>query len=221
MSVMDNSELIAALRAVPGVSDADVTPDADGGLGTLRLDLEAGVDEAAVASSVGRVLREQFGLGVDADRVQVVEDAVVDHAPLPSLPEQRSSAARPAIARMHLVSSGLDVTASVTLSSGEATASGEARGAASQTGVHRAVATATLRAVELLVDGQVRFELDHLEVTPMGTERTVVVALTLLTGRGAERLTGAAGVREDVRQAVIRATLDALNRRLEILLTEV
>ena len=217
---MDNSDLIAALRAVPGVSDAAVTPDPEGGLGTLRLDLEAGVDEAAVASSVGRVLREQFGLGVDADRVQVVEDAIVDHDPLPSVPDQRS-AARPAIARMHLVSSGLDVTASVTLSSGEATATGEARGAASQTGVHRAVATATLRAVEELIGGQVRFELDHLEVTPMGSERTVVVSLTLLTGRGAERLTGAAGVREDVRQAVIRATLDALNRRLEMLLTEV
>jgi hypothetical protein len=219
---MDNSELIAALRAVPGVSDADVQPDADGGLGTLRLDLEAGVDEAAVASSVGRLLREQFGLGVDADRVQVVEDAVVEAAPafVPALPEQRSHA-RPAIARMHLVSSGLDVTASVTLSSGDATATGEARGAASQTGVHRAVATATLRAVEQLVDGQLRLELDHLEVTPMGTERTVVIALTLLTSRGAERLTGAAAVREDVRQAVIRATLDALNRRLEMLLTEV
>src|SRR3954454_21328356 len=115
---MDNSELIAALRAVPGVSDADVTPDPEGGLGTLRLDLEAGVDEAAVASSVGRLLREQFGLGVDADRVQIVEDAFVDHDydpdPAPSVPAQRS-AARPAIARMHLVSSGLDVTASVTL----------------------------------------------------------------------------------------------------------
>ncbi|MFN2539343.1 MAG: hypothetical protein ABR549_14510 [Mycobacteriales bacterium] len=221
MSVMDNSELIAALRAVPGVSDADVTPDPDGGLGTLRLDLEPGVDEAAVASSVGRLLREQFGLGVDADRVQVVEDATtIEPDAGPSVPEQRS-AARPAIARMHLVSSGLDVTASVTLSSGTAQATGEARGAASQTGVHRAVATATLRSVEQLVDGQVRFELDHLEVTPMGAERTVVVSLTLLTSRGAERLTGAAGVREDVRQAVIRATLDALNRRLEMLLTEV
>ena len=215
---MDNGELVAALRAVPGVTDADVTPDGDGGLGTLRLDLEPGVDEAAVASNVGRLLREQFGLGVDADRVQIVEDAVIDRSG--SVPEQRT-AARPSIARMHLVSSGLDVTASVTLSSGVRTAVGEARGAASQSGVHRAVATATLRAVEELVDGQVRFELDHLEVTPMGSERTVLVSLTLLTGKGTERLTGAAGVREDVRQAVIRATLDALNRRLEMLLAEV
>lgn len=215
---MDPRELVAALRAVPGITDADVTPDADGGLGTLRLDLEPGVDEAAVASSVGRLLREQFGLGVDAERVQVVEDALLDR--VPNVPEQRT-AARPSIARMHLVSSGLDVTAAVTLSSGERTAVGEARGAASQSGVHRAVASATLRAVEELVDGQVRFELDHIEVTPMGTERTVLVSLTLLTSKGTERLTGAAGVREDVRQAVIRATLDALNRRLEMLLAEV
>ena len=215
---MDNGDLVAALRAVPGITDADVTPDEDGGLGTLRLDLEPGVDEAEVASTVGRVLRDQFGLGVDAERVQVVEEAVTPGAPAGSVPRPRH--ARPSISRMHLVSSGLDVTASVTLSSGERTARGEARGAASQSGVHRAVASATLRAVEELVDGQVRFELDHLEITPMGSERTVLVSLTLLTGRGTERLTGAAGVREDVRQAVIRATLDALNRRLEMLLTE-
>ncbi len=217
MTAMDQGALVGALRALPGITDAEVTPDDDGGLGILRLDLEPGVDEAAVASSVGRLLREQFGLGVDADRVQVVEDALLDR-PV-EVPEQRS-AVRPSIARMHLVSSGLDVTALVTLSSGERTATGEASGAASQSGVHRAVATATLRAVEDLVDGQVRFELDHLEVTPMGSERTVLVSLTLLTGKGTERLTGAAGVREDVRQAVIRATLDALNRRLEMLLTQ-
>jgi hypothetical protein len=120
---------------------------------------------------------------------------------------------------MHLVSSGLDVTATVTLTSDGRTAAGESHGSASQSGVQRAVATATLRAVEELSGDIARFELDHLEVTHIGSERTVIVALTMLSARGTERLTGAAGVREDVRQAVIRATLDALNRRLETLLT--
>ena len=213
----EHIDLLSALREVPGVVDADVQPDGEGGLGMLRLDLEPGVDEASVASSVGRLLRDRFGMGVDADRVAVVEEAVNDLAP--SLPGARL-AARPAISRLHLVSSGLDVNAAVTLSSGDRSAVGEARGTASQTGVHRAVASATLRAVEQLVDGSVRFELDHLEISPMGSERTVVVALTMLSAKGTERLTGAAGVREDVRQAVIRATLDALNRRLEMLLSE-
>lgn len=242
---LKHRDLVAALRGVPGVSDAEVQPDEAGGPGLLRLDLEPGVDEAAVAGSVGRILRDRFGLGVDADHVQVVEEAISPRAAAapPSTPSHATSPtrsatssatglvpdsevvpgqrhARPSISRMHLVSSGLDVNAAVTLSSGDRSAVGEARGAASQSGVHRAVATATLRAVEELVGSVVRFELDHLEVTPVGAERTVLVSLTMLSAKGTERLTGAAGVREDVRQAVIRATLDALNRRLEILFTD-
>jgi hypothetical protein len=223
VSVTDFREIVAALRDVPGVADADVEPDADGGMGMLRLGLEAGVDEVAVATSVGRLLRERFGLGVDAERVQIVEDAQVHATGVETevgidVPQQRV-AGRPAISRMHLVSSGLDVTATVTLTSEGRTAAGEARGSASQSGVHRAVATATLRAVEELSGDIARFELDHLDVSHLGSDRMVVVALTMLSSRGTERLTGAAAVREDVRQAVIRATLDALNRRLEALLT--
>jgi hypothetical protein len=221
MSVTDYREIVAALRDVPGVADADVEPDADGGMGLLRLGLHAGVDEVAVATTVGRLLRDRFGLGVDAERVQIVEDAEV-HPPTTvdevDVPHQRV-AGRPAISRMHLVSSGLDVTATVTLTSDGRTAAGESRNSASPTGVQRAVATATLRAVEELSGDIARFELDHLEITQLGSDRMVVVALTMLSSRGTERLTGAAAVREDVRQAVIRATLDGLNRRLETLLT--
>lgn len=227
MTATDYRDVVAALRAVPGVSEAAVEPDAEGGLGVLRLGLDPGVDEVEVATSVGRLLREQFGLGVDAERVQIVEDADIGDAGAtgatgdavpgaPALvPAQR---VRPAINRMHLVSSGLDVTATVTLSSGDRLLAGEARGTASQSGVQRAVANATLRAVEELLDDAVRFELDHLEVTTVGSDRTVLVSLTMVSARGSERLTGAAHVREDVRQAVIRSTLDALNRRLETLL---
>ena len=221
MSVTDFREIVAALRDVPGVADADVEPDDAGGMGMLRLGLEPGVDEVAVATSVGRILRERFGLGVDAERVQIVEDADLQSrppaAPPVDVPEQRL-AGRPAISRMHLVSSGLDITATVTLTSDGRSAAGEARGSASQSGVQRAVAGATLRAVEALSGDIARFELDHLEVTHLGSDRMVIVALTMLSSRGTERLTGAASVREDVRQAVIRATLDALNRRLETLL---
>jgi hypothetical protein len=216
VTVTDYGEIVAALRAVPGVADADVEPDSEGGMGLLRLGLAPGFDEVQVATSVGRLLRERFGLGVDAERVQLVEDAEV-----PDEPVGRNGAAaqhRPAIQRMHLVSSGLDISASVTLGFDDRSAVGEAQGTATQSGVQRAVALATLRAIESLIDGKARFELDHLEVTQTGRDRTVVAGVTLVTASGSERLTGAAVVREDVRQAVIRATLDGLNRRLGALL---
>jgi hypothetical protein len=220
MSISDYRDIVAALRAVPGVAEADVEPDAEGdGLGLLRLGLTAGVEEVAVATEVGKVLREQFGIGVDADRVQLVEDALGLGASVTVEEDPESGPRqRPSIKRMHLVSSGLEVTAAVTLGFGGGTCIGEASGTATQSGVHRAVAVATLRSVEGLLGQAVRFELEHIEVAPTGRDRTVIVGITMLSSTGSERLTGAAAVREDVRQAVIRATLDALNRRLETFL---
>jgi hypothetical protein len=213
VTVIDYAEIVAALRAVPGVAEADVEPDAEGeGVGMLRLGLTPGVDEVQVATKVGRLLRERFGLGVDADQVQLIEDA-----PVPELPTQNNGR-RPVISRMQLVSSGLDVTATVSLIYNDEVVRGESTGTATQSGVHRAVASAALRALEQLVDAKARFEVENVEVTPNGPDRTVLVSVTMVSGGGTDRLTGTAVVREDVRQATIRAALDAVNRRLEPLL---
>lgn len=214
MTVIDYAEIVAALRSVPGVAEADVEPDDEGGgLGLLRLGLTPGVDEVQVATKVGRLLREKFGLGVDAEQVQLIEDAAT-----PEVPAQNHHARRPVISRMQLVSSGLDVTATVSLIYMDEVVRGESTGTATQSGVHRAVATAALRALEQLVDAKARFEVEQVEVTPNGTDRTVCVSVTMVSGGGTDRLTGTAVVREDVRQATIRAALDAVNRRLEPLL---
>ena len=285
-----NSEatLLDALRAVPGVAAADIEPDdRSDGAGTLRLQLSPGADEIAVATSVNRVLREQFGLAVDANRVQVVEESIPTVAPLVTEPlvtelpppaepqeqttliteqqhaegESTSEPVRPMltavpgfrdepqsavvidetdedsledgthdadavpvygsrilIQKMQLVSAGLGVTTQVTLSWRSRTFPGEASAAATPTSVHRSVAQATLRAVEGVVESKARFELEQLEMNQLGPDRAVVVVISMLTRVGAERLTGVSVIREDVRQAVIRATLDALNRRIESLL---
>jgi hypothetical protein len=223
VSISDHRDIVAALREVPGVAEADVEPDGEGdGLGLLRLGLAPGVDEVEVASAVGRLLRERFGLGVDAERVQLVEDMQtrlddpdIEDADNDDIDNDDIDRFRPAIRRMHIISSGLQVAAEVTLGVGDRSALGRAEGTATQSGVQRAVATATLRAVEELLSGKARFELDLVELTPTGRERAVLVAVTMLSTGGSEKLTGAAGVREDVRQAAIRATLDALNRRVE------
>jgi hypothetical protein len=266
--VSTEATLLDALRAVPGVAAADLEPDErPEGAGTLRLQLAPGADEIAVATSVNRVLREQFGLAVDAGRVQVVEESVPVDEPaaaaeespepeaagrptltaLPGYREQELAAdgddgeaqvvtaasdddltahlmesSRPPrilIQRMQLVSAGLGVTTSVSLTWLGQSYLGESSAAATPSSVHRSVATATLRALEEVVGSAARFELEQLEINQLGPDRAVVVVVAMLTRMGSERLTGVSVVREDVRQAVIRATLDALNRRLESLLT--
>ena len=285
--------VVAALRAVTGVADAEILPDPDGGPGTLRLQLAPGADEVLVATTVHRLLGDKFGLGVDAGRVQVVEEAlprrsvgvtdatgaaanrstdplepvekvggsngvsdrtprsdsafgsseqapdedadepaggtridlengtdegpVIDTSGAPrGAHTEQERPTRLLISRMQLVSARQGVTSEVTLELLGQPHIGVAEAATTPSSVHRSVAVATLRAVEDALDGTgVRLELEHVETTTLGADRAVVVEVSLITTRGSERLTGVSAIREDARQAVIRATLDALNRRIE------
>jgi hypothetical protein len=265
LTVSDHRDLVTALLGVPGVAAAAVEPHGTGP-GTLRLQLATGADEVDVAGAVNRLLRSQFGLAVDADRVRVLdaagsrdaaprrtptETAADDTAASPvlgdrsddadrdeadaggeteelgqdasaALPDpRRAVAGRLVIERVQLVSAHLGVTVSVTLRSGERLETGEAEGAATSGALHRSVADATLRAVERMVDDEVRFAVEHVEIASTGQERTALVVVSLVTERGTQRLSGASVVRDDARQAVIRGVLAAVNRRVGPMLAEV
>lgn len=220
---------MSALRALPGVADVELEPEPHdpGGLGALRIRLLPGADEVGVARAADRVLRTNFSLAVDAERVQLVEDEAGgrrgrhaaatamsddDDAPAPSSP-------RVTIERLQVATTGLITTVTVKLSRSGVVRSGVAEGTTSSTGAHRAVALATLHAIEQLVPAPYRFELEHVDIAITGTLQTAVVVVTLVTELGADRLSGASVVRGDTRQAVVRATLSAVNRRLEGLAT--
>jgi hypothetical protein len=275
----DAHEIEAALGVVPGVSRAVVIPDETGGPGTLRLSLTPDGDEVVVARAVHRILRLQFGVGLEPGRIEVVEESlpepptvpaprlrVVDEssdgslelgeglvALLASLDQDRgpgprfrtdvlASAARHpagaaapfstpvgeesevpsedlaprlAIARLTVTADGLGLQATVTLSRGDLEFSGSADGSSTAAAVHRIVAAATIAALADVLGADHRVDVEAVTVTPMGEGTTVaVVQVVWATVDGSERLTGASEVRDDPRQAVIRATLDAVNRRL-------
>jgi hypothetical protein len=245
---MVGDDLVSALLAVDGVAAAAVEPQ-DGGPGTLRLELVPGSDEVAVAGAVNRLLRARFGLAVDADRVQVVEHstaphsaiehALVEHsvldrgtsavvteaAPAPPAAVKRprvqvGRAGRLAIAQVQVLADAAGVAVTVRLARDESSYAGEALGAATPEGTQWAVAEATLGAVSQVVAGAARFDVDHVELARLGDEPTAVVLVTMLSGRGAQRLTGASVVRDDERRAVVRAVLAAVNRRVEALLAD-
>jgi hypothetical protein len=123
------------------------------------------------------------------------------------------------IDRVQLDTAGLTVRVRVTLAANGRPYVGEATGSTAATGVNRSVATATLAAAAAVADGRVAFDLDQLEMVLRGGTRAVLAIVLMTTESGSESLAGAAIVREDAHQAVMRATLDAVNRRIEPFLT--
>ncbi|MGH8892222.1 MAG: hypothetical protein ACRDWY_02770 [Actinomycetes bacterium] len=249
MTVSDHRDLVSALLGVPGVAAAAVEPVGDGpGTLRLQLVPgadEVGVAGAvnrllrsrfglAVDADRVRVLEDAAGAGVGPEIGPALRPSVREEEELrppgeaaqPQVPPPNGvpevTVTRPGrlvIERVQLVSAGLGTSVAVSLGMDGRSFEGSAEGTATAGSLLRSVAGATLRAVEKVVDGEARFDVEHVEIATTGPDRTALVVVTMVTGRAAQRLSGASVVREDVRQAVIRSVLAAVNRRLEPMLS--
>ncbi len=228
----DQDEVVGA--ALDGMRGAG-SPLARAGGGRLRLvgpdgqGVVAVVDDASadlpspVARRRGAHRREDPPpVGLPAGQVSGLPVGQVSGLPVGPVsaqvsgPQPGRAAVEPArlvLERVEVASERLQLWATVHLARGELRFSGTAGGSASGTGAHRAVAAATARAAESALGDGVRLDVEAVDVVAVGQDRIGVVIVTLLTERGLDRLTGAALVRGDGRETIVRATLDALNRR--------
>lgn len=212
--VMDVTD--AAVARLPGARTgaADDDPPAD----VLDLGLEI---DGLLAE-----LDRRSGRSFEAD---VLAAAVRHPAGATPVPEQQGvdqaadngdgdgDAVRLSITRLSIVVDHQRAHATVTLGS----PSGEVRGTAdadsADSAVLEAVALATLRAIASLHICGDEFGVVAVSTPHVGDVDVAVVQVECCRHLGTERLTGASEVRDDVHRAVIRATLDAVNRRLPLL----
>jgi hypothetical protein len=120
---------------------------------------------------------------------------------------------------------GTDATVEVRLGVGGQSAAGEASGPAVDGYLLRLCAMATAAAVDQLLsttdhpEGPVRCFVEHAAAVPFGASHVAVAVLLLSWNGWVEQLAGSAVVTGDDRLAMVRATLAAVNRRLEALLS--
>jgi hypothetical protein len=129
------------------------------------------------------------------------------------------------IENVHVNTFGTDASVEVRLGVGGKVASGVASGPAVDGYLLRLCATATVGAVDELLatsehpDGPARCFVEHAAAVRFGTTEVAVVVLLLSCNSWVEQLAGSAVVTGDDRHAMVRATLAAVNRRLEALLS--
>src|SRR5207253_744037 len=76
----------------------------------------------------------------------------------------------------------------------------------------RLVAQATLTAVQEFLTDDVAIGVHEVETVRLGRRRAVIVSLSMLADRSEKILVGSAALEHDPHQAIVLATLSALNR---------
>lgn len=151
------------------------------------------------------------------------------NAPLPFPMDEEARATfladEPPLARVEcaglgLMVSGANVTGTVELVRGEATAQGRAVGPNHAGMDLQVLARAATAAVESLLGSTVQLSLADVRSQEAAGEPVLVVAVDLVEGRRSERFFGLCRARPNPQQAAVYAVLDALNRRLELLDTK-
>lgn len=194
----------AVIRRLRGVQAVRVEPDNAGGIRLIHV--LGGPDRSpkVIAVDVVSAVAAELGVELEPRQVRVA-------------PQQRSEAeVSAAPARLKYVG----MTVSVIRGAAEVKVHLEDHGLVYEgiatgpdTSRHRfeLVAEATLHAVEVFLRAEGLFVLEDLTTSPLGSSEVTTVTLTL-TGREEETLAGKSLVRDDRREAVVRAVLDAINR---------
>lgn len=200
------------VRRLRGVVSARVIPDDQGEIGVIHVLGQADRSPKLIAVDVVSAVAAELGITLDARQVRVA--AMRPEEQTQPTPESRlkfvglslSVVRNSAEVKVHLEDHGM-------LYEGIAAGPNVVR--------HRLVlvAQATLRAVEVFMraDGLLMFE--GVATHRVG-EHDVAVVVATLTGTEQETLSGSSIVRDDVREAVVRAVLSAVNRPITWLNTK-
>ena len=167
-----------------------------------------------VVRDVQSVALASFGLEIDRRIVSVVQlDATGDGSPTaaPHAP------ARPRIGAIETQTAELRSTIRVHLTMSDDEVVGFAEGSVAAAARPRLVATATIDALRQLERAADCLDVDSAQCVRVGADDVAVVTIVLVEPPREHRLTGSAIVHQHADDAIVRAVLDAVNRRLPYL----
>ena len=193
----------SVVRRLRGVQSVRVETDDDGGVRFVHVLGGPERSPKIIAVDVVSALAAELGVELEPRQVRVAAQQRAERAP----PDQlRLKFVGLSVAVLHTTAE-----VKVHLEDQGLVYEGIASGPYASRNRLELVGEAALRAVEIFLRTEGMFLLEGVNVSTVGTHE-VAVAVISLPGREEETLVGSALVRDDAREAVIRAVLAAINR---------
>jgi hypothetical protein len=210
-------EIETALSQVAEIRAARIVSSDEGVIQEIHILADPSKSPKQLVRDIESTIMAQFGIPIDHKKVSIAQlgrESIIE--------ETEDTTQLHARARIHSVHTdvmGVRAVATVTLELEGEMYAGTAEGPASTTGRRRLVGQATLNAVEKYTNGSFGFALEDVALVTLGRERVAVSVVILVTPLGEQALAGSALARQSENDSLVRATLDAINRRLGFLTT--
>jgi hypothetical protein len=210
-------EIETALSQVAEIRAARIVSSDAGVIQEIHILADPSKSPKQLVRDIESTIMAQFGIPIDHKKVSIAQlgrESIAE-----STEDSTQLHARARIHSVHTDVMGVRAVATVTLELEGELYSGTAEGPASTTGRRRLVGQAALNAVEKYTNGTFSFALEDVALVTLGRERVAVSVVILVTPLGEQALAGSALARQSENDSLVRATLDAINRRLGFLTT--
>src|SRR5665648_585341 len=189
----------------------------------IKVDSQGEIEEVHILAGSGRAPKQivrdieslliaQFDLQIDHKKVSVAQVEDDEYGTFTMV-----ESTRPKLVGVTLRTVNGMAEVKVELLTGEKIIEGIAEGPFSAQNKLRLFVEATLQALSPLTLDKYLFVTEDVGITQLAKQQIALVSITLITSAGEQSLTGCALVRNDDRESVVKATLDAVNRKLRFL----
>ena len=172
-----------------------------------------------IVRDVQTLLLTRFNRSIDHRVVSVAYSrpaagptAIVPREPAPEPGPEEQAQPRIRFGSVNLYVASGRAQAQVELGWKGVTQLGTATGSATREGAHGLIASATLAAVQEFLEDGIALSMQDIDLLRLGKQDVVVVSISLLAHRSEKTLVGCCTVEQDTQQAIVLATLAALNR---------
>jgi hypothetical protein len=211
MSVLRSSseEWEQALRQIKSVTAVRINVNNQGKIEEIHILASAGRNPKQIVRDIESTLEAQFGIQVDHKKISVaqIDD---DQEGTASVTESL----RPKLIGVSLRTAAGIAEVKVELLIGEKIIEGIAQGPSASYNRLRLLVEATLKALAPLTLDSYLFVTEDVVITNLGRYQISLVSITMMTSGGEQSLAGCALIKNDEREAIVKATLDAVNRKI-------
>lgn len=150
-------------------------------------------------------LISKFGIEIDYKKISIaqIDDKTIEN-----------QGDRLMLKTIEFTSTGTKADVKVTLERKEETFEGKITGVNTEHNSLRMIVAATLKAIETYLGVDDSFILEDIKVTELGGKEVIITSITFVSAYSEQSFVGCAFVNRNKNEAIVKATLDAINRRI-------
>ncbi|EOC99660.1 hypothetical protein [Caldisalinibacter kiritimatiensis] len=202
---MQIKEIESFLEQIKSVISCKVIVDKEDNIEEIHILSDINRSPKQVSRDIQSGLISKFGIDIDHKKISIAQ---IDEK---SVAERNF---RLKIKTIEYTTSGYKGKVKVVLEKDEELFIGETSGPNTKYNSQRMIASATLKAVEKFLSIENNLILEDIKITSLAGREVVVTAISFISDYGEQLFSGCSIVNRDIKEAVVKSTLDAINRRI-------